>query len=79
MVELLALVLHHDEDAVLSAVELALESGVPTKLRILNLLSRLVELPPPAPITTPQDLALSVEPQANVIRYDSLREKPHAA
>ena len=79
MVEILALVLHHDEQAVLSAVELALESGVPTKLHILNLLSRLVELPPPAPITTPQDLTLSVEPQANVIRYDSLREKRHAA
>ena len=79
MVEILALVLHHDEQAVLSAVELALESGVPTKLHILNLLSRLVELPPPAPITTPQDLALNVEPQANVIRYDSLREKRHAA
>jgi hypothetical protein len=79
MVEILALVLHHDEQAVLSAVELALESGVPTKLHVLNLLSRLVELPPPAPITTPQDLVLNVEPQANVIRYDSLREKRHAA
>jgi hypothetical protein len=27
----------------------------------------------------PQDLVLGVEPQANVIRYDSLREKRHAA
>lgn len=79
MVEILALVLHHDEEAVLSAVELALESGVPSKLHVLNLLGRLVEQLPPAPVTTPQDLVLGVEPQANVIRYDSLREKRHAA
>jgi hypothetical protein len=79
MVEILALVLHHDEQAVLTAVELALESGVPSKLHILNLLGRLVESTPPAPITTPQDLVLRIEPQANVIRYDSLREDRHAA
>lgn len=79
MVEILALVLHHDEQAVLSAVELALESGIPTKLQVLNLLGRLVELPLPAPIATPQDLVLNTEPMANVIRYDSLREKHHAA
>jgi transposase len=79
MVEILALVLHHDEQAVLSAVELALESGIPTKLHVLNLLGRLIELPPPAPIATPQDLVLNTEPMANVIRYDSLREKRHAA
>ncbi len=79
MVEILALVLHHDEEAVLSAVELALESGIPTKLHVLNLLGRLIELPQPAPVLTPQDMALAVEPQANVVRYDSLREKRHAA
>jgi transposase len=79
MVEILALVLHHDEQAVLTAVELALESGVPSKLHILNLLGRLGESTPPAPITTPQDLVLRIEPQANVIRYDSLREDRHAA
>ena len=66
-------------DELLSAVELALESGVPSKLHVLNLLGRLVEQLPPAPVTTPQDLVLGVEPQANVIRYDSLREKRHAA
>ena len=43
MVEILALVLQHDEQAVLTAVELALESGVPTKTHILNLLHRLVD------------------------------------
>ena len=39
----LALVLQHDEQAVLAAVELALEAGVPTKTHILNLLHRLVD------------------------------------
>lgn len=79
MVEILALVMHYDEQAVLTAVELALESGAPSKQHILNLLGRLVESTPPAPITTPRDLALRMEPQANVIRYDSLRETRHAA
>ena len=36
MVEVLALVLHHDEQAVLVAVELALEDGVPTKTPIFS-------------------------------------------
>jgi hypothetical protein len=37
MVDILSLVLHHDEQAVLCAVELALEAGVPTKTHVLNL------------------------------------------
>jgi drug/metabolite transporter (DMT)-like permease len=41
MVEILALVLRHDEEAVLCAVELALEARVPTKTHVLNLLHRL--------------------------------------
>src|SRR3974377_375610 len=43
MVEVLALVLHHDEQAVLVAVELALEDGVPSKTHILNRLHRLID------------------------------------
>ena len=43
MVDILALVLQHDEQAVLSAVEMALKSGVPTKTHVLNLLHRLVD------------------------------------
>ena len=43
MVEILALVLHHDEQAVLCAVELALSDGAPTKTHILNLLHRLID------------------------------------
>lgn len=79
MVEILALVMHHDEQAVLTAVELALESGMPSKLHILNLLGRLTEASPPAPVHTSGHLVLSVEPQANVIRYDNLRGIRHAA
>ena len=79
MVEILALVLQHDESAVLTAVELALESGTPSKQHVLNLLKRLIEPAPPAPVDTPTPLILVVEPQANVSRYDELREVRHAA
>ena len=74
MVDILSLVLQHDEQAVLSAVELALEAGVPTKTHILNLLHRLVDAKRPAPdIDAPQALNLYREPKANVERYDTLR------
>ncbi|MFY9512671.1 MAG: IS21 family transposase [Rubrivivax sp.] len=80
MVEILALVLHHDEQAVLAAVELALEAGVPTKTHVLNVLHRLLDGKPPAsPVTAPQALRLANEPQANVLRYDALRGKAQAA
>jgi len=79
MVEILALVLHHDEDAVLTAVEMALEAGAPSKQHVMNLLGRLVELPPPAPVDAPQALRLVIEPVANIVRYDSLREVRNAA
>jgi hypothetical protein len=75
MVEILALVLQHDEEAVLCAVELALEGGLPTKTHILNILHRLVDgKTSAASVNAPQALALSREPQANVERYDALRE-----
>ncbi len=56
MVEILALVLHHDEQAVLVAVELALEDGVPSKTHILNRLHRLIDGKPATPpvVTAPQ-------------------------
>lgn len=51
MVEILSLVLQHDEKAVLSAVAMALQAGVPTKVHILNLLHRLVDgKPVPVPV-----------------------------
>jgi len=74
MVEVLALVLHHDEQAVLTAVELALEAGVPTKMHVLNVLHRLLDSKAaPPPVTAPQALRLVREPLANVNRYDDLR------
>jgi len=84
MVDVLSLVLHHDEQAVLCAVDMALKAGVPSKTHVLNLLHRLVSgtsgekpdvMPPPA-------LMLSKEPEANVARYDGLRTsggKRHAS
>ena len=58
----------------LTAVELALEAGVPTKTHVLNVLHRLLDGTPTAsPLTAPQALRLSTEPQANVLRYDTLR------
>ena len=76
MVEILALVLQHDEQAVLAAVELALDAGAPTKTHILNLLHRLVDGKPldAPPVKPPGALTLTTEPQANVERYDALRK-----
>lgn len=75
MVEILSLVLQHDEQVVLTAVELACKAGVPTKTHILNLLHRLIDgTPLTSPtIDAPQVLTLTTEPQANVERYDALR------
>ena len=75
MVDILALVLHHDEQAVLAAVEMALAAGVPTKTHVLNLLHRLVDGKTTGgpPLDTPQALILSCEPTANIERYDGLR------
>ena len=77
MVDILALVLHHDEQAVLTAVELALAEGVPTKTHVLNLLHRLVDgkVIGGPPLDTPQALTLRREPKANVERYDALRSQ----
>ena len=76
MVEILALVLQHDEQAVLAAVELALEAGAPTKTHILNLLHRLVDGKPAdtPPVKPPNALTLITEPRADVQRYDALRK-----
>ncbi|MDY6949562.1 MAG: IS21 family transposase [Pseudomonadota bacterium] len=81
MVDILALVLQHDEQAVLSAVTMALEAGVPTKTHVLNLLHRLVDgksFTPPI-IDTPQALTLANEPKADVERYDTLRKEARHA
>ena len=81
MVEILALVLLHDERLVLMAVDLALDAGAASKQTVLNILSRLLDSPPLPPLQAPQAFALQVEPLANVDRYDQLRarEDHHAA
>ena len=77
MVDVLALVLHHDEQAVLAAVELALAEGVATKTHVLNILHRLVDgkTSTGPDIDTPEALALRREPRADVGRYDALRAR----
>jgi len=75
VVEILALVLQHDEEVVLAAVELALKAGVPTKTHIINLLHRLIDGAPmiASTVEAPSALTLTTEPRANVERYDALR------
>jgi hypothetical protein len=77
MVEILALVLQHDEQAVLCAVEMALDAGIATKTHILNLLHRLIDGKPGTvtPIDAPQALNLRIEPKSDAARYDGLRRK----
>ena len=84
MVDILSLVLQHDEQMVLRAVEMALEAGVPTKTHILNLLHRLVDRKATdyPEVDPPDALALQNAPQADVERYDNLRDqegKRHAS
>lgn len=67
--------LQHDEQAVFTAVELALTGGVPTKTNVPHRLKRLfdVEVICGPPLDTSQALALHCEPKANVEWYDGLR------
>lgn len=46
---------------------------------VLNLLARLTDETPPAPIAAPPALALKIAPEANVARYDALRWGRHVA
>ena len=71
MAQVLAAVPRFGLEAVLVAVELALESGRPSAEQVLNLLARLHEGPPPERVET----ALTVEtaPLADAGRYDRLR------
>ncbi len=77
MADILALVLHHDEKLVEQAVREANASGILSKTHILNRLSRLLDMPPPAALQPPPALSLRDEPVANTERYDNLRENDH--
>ncbi len=74
MADILALVMHYDEKLVEQAVALTLSHEVPSKQHVLNNLSRLCDVPKPAPIKPPAALQLRLEPIANASRYDGLRE-----
>ena len=58
---------------VLVAVELVLESGVPSAEHIENMLNRLKAPPMPEAINSP--LQISEEPIADTGRYDRLRDE----
>ena len=77
MADILALVLHHDEQLVEQAVREALASGAVSKPHILNRLSRLLDAARPATLQPPPALTLTQEPHANTARYDHLREARH--
>ena len=77
MAKVLSLVPTHGLEAVLVAVELVLESGVPSAEHVSNVLARLKQTDRPALIET--TLKLNEEPQADTARYDRLnkQEVPH--
>ncbi len=77
MVDILALVLLHDEQLVERAVSQSLESGQTSKQQVLNCLSRLEEPSRPQPLQPPPALKLVTEPEANTARYDRLRRIHH--
>lgn len=72
MAQVLAAVPEHGVDAVVVAVELALESGRPSAEHVLNVLARLKQ-PMSLPASIAGDWLLQEAPQANVARYDLWR------
>jgi transposase len=77
MAQVLAAVPTAGLDAVLVAVELALESGAVSAEHVINVLGRLNATDPPEPVDT--HLQLSEAPRADTGRYDSLRAEQPAA
>jgi transposase len=73
MVDVLALVLLHDEQLVEQAVAEALKVEQPSKQHVLNCLSRISDRPRPKPSSPPPALKLVTEPVADTHRYDRLR------
>ena len=79
MAQVLAIVLTAGLEAVLVAVELALESGPPGRVSVepvINVLARLNAVPTPPIAAT--SLQVSIPPLANTARYDSLSLEPVA-
>lgn len=75
MVQVLVAVTLHGLEAVLVAVELALQSGRVSADHVLNVLARLKEEAVPVPPLEIQHVALAEPPKADVHRYDRLRQE----
>lgn len=73
MVDVLALVLLHDEQRVEQAIIEALKIDRPSKQHVINCLSRITDQPRPEPTQPPAALKLVTEPVADTHRYDRLR------
>ena len=73
MAKVLAAVPAHGLEAVLDSVKQLLDSGVTSIEQVLNVLSRLNDLPIPAQVET--RLKLNEEPLADTARYDRLNDK----
>jgi transposase len=74
MAQVLSVIPEQGLEAVLVAVELALEAGRVSGEHVLNVLARLQSASLPPPIPTALSLTLQEEPAADVQRYDALRE-----
>lgn len=75
MTQVLAAVREHGLDAVLLAVQAALDSGRPSGEHVLNVLSRL-KAPTTSTNLAATKLQLTEEPAADVSRYETLRANP---
>ena len=73
MAKVLAAVPAHGLETVLGSVKLLLDSGVTRTEQVLNVLSRLNDVPIPAQVET--HLKLNEEPLADTARYDRLNDK----
>lgn len=78
MVEILSLLLHHDEGDVEKAVEMALEVNTPSKQHVINCLHRILSPTQPEPVAVVTKLRLVNEPTSDTSRYDNLRGNRHA-
>ena len=73
MAKVLSAVPTHGLETVLLAVKQVLDSGVTSIEQVLNVLSRLNELPIQEQVAT--NLKLNEEPLADTARYDSLHDQ----
>jgi hypothetical protein len=73
MAKVLAAVPVHGLETVLGSAKQLLDSGVTSSEQVLNVLSRLNDLPIPDPVET--RLKLNEEPLADTARYDCLNDK----